>query len=146
MVVAAVLKVPKDVARGTRSRLKNRTPARRPSAAVSGGEDTEGQKSSDFPPVRGANFLLMAFHTYVLQNSQSRLYVGSTGNLVERLERHAAGDSRWTSIRGPWKLVYSEEHASRSEAMRREKYLKSGSGREWLREMLNGRAGPPQAD
>ena len=88
----------------------------------------------------------MAFHTYVLQNQQNRLYVGSTGNLAERLERHAAGDSRWTSKRGPWRLVYSEEHVSRSEAMRREKYLKSGSGREWLRAKLNGRAGPAQAD
>ena len=79
----------------------------------------------------------MPFHAYVLQNPGGRLYIGSSADLATRLERRAAGDSRWTSSRGPWTLVYSEEHATRAEAMRREKWLKSGAGRDWLKRQLD---------
>ena len=88
----------------------------------------------------------MPFHAYVLQNPQGRLYIGSTGDLQKRLESHASGMSRWTGTRGPWQLVYSEEFQTRSEAMQRERQLKGGKGREWLKSKLNGRAGPPEAD
>lgn len=37
----------------------------------------------------------------------------------------------------PWRLVYQKEYESRSEAMEREKYLKSGQGREWLKNILS---------
>jgi len=47
---------------------------------------------------------------YVLINPEGRLYIGRTDNLVNRLERHNSGDSRWTSSRGPWKLVLREEY------------------------------------
>jgi predicted GIY-YIG superfamily endonuclease len=42
-------------------------------------------------------------------------------------------------------LVYIEEYLTRAEAMAREKWLKSGVGREWLKVKL-GRASPPSAD
>jgi putative endonuclease len=38
--------------------------------------------------------------------------------------------------KGPWRLIYSEEHATRSEAMKREKFLKSGQGREWIKDNI----------
>ena len=46
---------------------------------------------------------------------------------------------------GPWKLAYHEEYPTRSEAMKRERWLKSGAGRQWLNNKF-GRASPPQAD
>jgi putative endonuclease len=34
--------------------------------------------------------------------------------------------------KGSWRLIHSEEYATRSDAMKREKFLKSGQGREWI--------------
>jgi putative endonuclease len=50
--------------------------------------------------------------------------------------QHNHGVTKSTMNRGPSELVYQEEFASRAEAMRREKYLKSGKGREELRGKL----------
>jgi predicted GIY-YIG superfamily endonuclease len=38
--------------------------------------------------------------------------------------------------KGSWHLIYSEELATRSEAMQREKFLKSGQGREWIKDNI----------
>ena len=86
------------------------------------------------------------FTVYVLRNPAGRLYVGQTNDLERRLAEHGSGTSRWTKSRGAWDLVYQEAFPSRASAMRRERALKSGQGRTWLRGHLNGRAGPPQAD
>ena len=87
------------------------------------------------------------FTVYVLLSySTNRFYVGQTGNLERRLYEHYNGCARYTKNRGPWALVYSEEWGTRGEAMERERYLKTGEGKRWLREKLNGRAGPPGAD
>jgi putative endonuclease len=87
------------------------------------------------------------YSTYVLRSvTTGRLYVGSTGDFARRLAEHQRGDARYTRGRGPWEMVLVEEHATRAEAMRRERDLKSGQGRAWIRQQLNGRAGPPEAD
>ena len=87
------------------------------------------------------------YSVYVLlSESTNKLYIGQTKDLSRRLLEHETGVARYTRGRGPWKLVLSEEYSTRSEAMEREKSLKSGKGRAWLKNMLNGRAGPPQAD
>ena len=64
------------------------------------------------------------------------LYTGHTQDLESRLAAHNRGLSRYTKQRGPWVLVYSEEFETRSEAMKREKFFKSGKGREALKEIL----------
>ena len=66
------------------------------------------------------------FAVYVLRNPAGQLYIGQTAELARRLAQHQQGEARWTRARGPWELVYLETHASRSEAMRRERELKSG--------------------
>ena len=77
------------------------------------------------------------FIVYVLQSqSTGILYIGQTANLDRRLQEHQAGDARYTRGRGPWTPVYKEEYPTRSEAMKREKYLKSGVGREFLKDLL----------
>jgi putative endonuclease len=88
----------------------------------------------------------MPYSVYVLQNSTGQLYVGSTGEIERRLQEHQRGLARWTASRGPWQLVHREEFSTRSEAMKRERQLKAGQGRQWLRSTLNGRASPPQAE
>ena len=42
-----------------------------------------------------------------------------------------------TSYRGPWKLIYYEAYVEQADALGREKYLKSGSGRRFLRAQLS---------
>ena len=75
---------------------------------------------------------------YVLRCSDQRLYTGSTRDLQKRLEAHSMGKVRTTKNRRPFQLLYTEEFDDYSEARRREHYLKSGTGREWLKVQLEG--------
>ena len=89
----------------------------------------------------------MMFTVYLLQSaSNGKHCVGQTKDLEPRLLGHQVGLAKYTRNRGPWSLIYQEQCASRSEAMGKERFLKSGQGREWLRVKLGGRAGPPRAD
>ncbi len=77
------------------------------------------------------------FHVYVLRNvSSARFYTGYTSHLTQRIGQHNHGITKSTKIRGAWELVYQEEFATRAEAMRRERFLKSGKGREELKAHL----------
>ena len=73
---------------------------------------------------------------YVLQCADDSLYVGLSRDVQRRLNEHAVGRGRWTRSRLPVKLVYQEVHPSRAEARNREKYLKSGWGKQWLKRKL----------
>ena len=76
----------------------------------------------------------MAFVVYVLRSlKHGKRYVGYTGkSLQERLQRHTGGATPWTQANGPFELIHQEQYSEKVEAMRRERYLKSGIGREWL--------------
>lgn len=79
------------------------------------------------------------YFIYVLRSmTTGRHYVGFTLDLVQRLGQHNSGITNSTKNRGPWELVHQEEFATRTEAMRRERYWKSGQGREELRRILAG--------
>ena len=80
------------------------------------------------------------FTVYALYNvAHDKLYIGYTSNLEQRILSHnELGKKGWTIRYRPWVLFYTEEFASKSEAMRREKELKSGKGREFLRGKLIG--------
>ena len=68
----------------------------------------------------------MGFILYILQSSKSdKLYIGQTENIEDRLNRHNKGYSKSTKFGIPWELIYTEEYATRSEAVKREKYLKN---------------------
>jgi adenine-specific DNA methylase len=79
------------------------------------------------------------FYIYVLRCKDDSLYKGQTDNVPRRLKQHEAGEVEWTAPRFPVELVHVETFDSRDEAVEREKYLKSGSGREWLAEKLKPR-------
>lgn len=79
----------------------------------------------------------MYFIVYVLKSEvNGRLYIGQTQNLVLRLKEHNAGKTKSIKPYIPYKVIYIEQLESRIEAVKREKYLKSGSGREFLRKTL----------
>ena len=85
---------------------------------------------------------MIVWHIYVLENEVGRRYVGYTGRDPElRLCEHNEGLNRWTRGRGPWRLVYAEEHQRKSEAVRRERYLKTGVGREERDRLVAGAQG-----
>ena len=73
---------------------------------------------------------------YIIKNQAGILYKGITKDIDRRIDIHNNGSNRWTTGKGPWKLVYCEEVSSRGEAMKREKFLKSGKGREFLKKIL----------
>ena len=75
----------------------------------------------------------MKYFVYVLTNVKGELYIGQTKNLDDRIARHNTNRSKSTKGKGPYKLIYREEFKSRSGAMRREKELKSGQGRLWIK-------------
>ncbi len=77
------------------------------------------------------------YYVYILQSELSfRLYIGQTNNLDDRYKRHNVGLVQSTRRERPWKLVYSERAASRSEAMTREKYLKSLKNSKYILENI----------
>ncbi|MBO0323841.1 GIY-YIG nuclease family protein [Muricauda sp. CAU 1633] len=63
------------------------------------------------------------------------IYVGMTSNLKERIARYNSGRERTTKFYAPFKLIYSEECLDRLSARKREKYWKSGVGKENLRKL-----------
>jgi putative endonuclease len=74
------------------------------------------------------------FHVYVLRSGTTgRHYVGQTPDLTQRLGQHNHGFTKSTENRGPWGLVHHEEFNTRLEAVRRERFLETGQGREVLR-------------
>ncbi|MFH1368884.1 MAG: GIY-YIG nuclease family protein [Elusimicrobiota bacterium] len=77
------------------------------------------------------------FFVYVLKSlKDGKLYTGQTSNLQERVTWHNSGKQKSTKFRLPVTLVYSEPYATRNEAMKREKELKTGKGRDLLKKIL----------
>jgi putative endonuclease len=79
----------------------------------------------------------MSYFVYVLRNKiNSELYKGITNNLQRRISEHNQGKHKYTSQFLPWEIAYSEEFETLKEARSRELFLKSGSGREFLKRKL----------
>ena len=77
------------------------------------------------------------YYVYVLRSlKDGRLYKGLTQNVEKRLKQHNQGENRSTKGFKPWELVLTKSFDSREKARYYEKYLKSGSGREFLKEIL----------
>ncbi len=63
---------------------------------------------------------------YVLRSALTgRFYVGSAEDVLTRLARHNAGRVPSTRNQCPWKVVYTEDFATRAEAVRREREVKN---------------------
>ncbi len=76
-------------------------------------------------------------YVYVLRSRKTgRRYTGSCVDIDDRVRRHNAGYSKATRHGVPWDLAHTETLPTRSEAARRETYLKAGKGREELDALL----------
>ncbi len=76
-------------------------------------------------------------YTYVLLSTRDgKLYTGLTGDLRIRFNEHNSGKVPSTKNRGPFKLIYYEACLNREDARYRERYLKSGMGKRYLKNRL----------
>ncbi|OGL26639.1 excinuclease ABC subunit C [Candidatus Saccharibacteria bacterium RIFCSPHIGHO2_12_FULL_49_19] len=79
----------------------------------------------------------MFYFTYVLRGKKdNRLYTGYTRQLRERLNEHNQGLNMSTKGRGPFELIYFEACLSEEAAQKRERQLKSGHGKRYLKSRL----------
>ena len=77
------------------------------------------------------------YYTYLLQSKiDSRWYTGYTRDLRKRFKKHNVNQEGWTKGRGPFSLVYYEACMNKEDARAREKYLKSGPGKRYLKNRL----------
>ena len=74
------------------------------------------------------------FYVYAIQSvSKKYIYVGLTNNIERRILEHNKGENRSTKAFKPFVLIYTEQCETRMQARIREKYLKSGVGKEFLK-------------
>ncbi|MGP8322154.1 MAG: GIY-YIG nuclease family protein [Methanosarcinaceae archaeon] len=77
------------------------------------------------------------FYTYVLKSKKdNKFYVGFTKNLKKRFVEHNNGLVKATKNRKPLILIYYEACFSGKNALKREKYFKTGFGRRYLKNRL----------
>lgn len=77
------------------------------------------------------------FFVYAISSlSRKYIYVGMTNDVARRLKEHNNGENRSTKAYAPFVLILKEEYKTRMEARKREVFLKSGVGKEFLKSLL----------
>lgn len=85
-------------------------------------------------PVRDTKFM---FYTYLLRSKNNKQwYTGSTNDLRKRLKEHNDGKSNYTKKYIPYEIIYYEACVNEQDARTREKYLKTGMGKRYLKNRL----------
>lgn len=75
---------------------------------------------------------------YVLYSRKfKKHYSGCTSNLEERVKSHNIYGKDWTSRHRPWELIYTKQFETMQEAKKYELWLKTGVGREFIKENGN---------
>lgn len=79
----------------------------------------------------------MEYWFYAIKSEKDgRIYKGISKNVHQRLKWHNGGKTKSTKAYRPWNLVYYEKIGKLEEALLKEKYFKSGSGREKLEQLI----------
>lgn len=77
------------------------------------------------------------FYTYVLYSEKDHgLYIGYSSDIGRRFKQHVDGATISTAHRRPLMLAYYEAYACKQDAETRERFLKSGSGRTYLKKQM----------
>ncbi|MGQ9643826.1 MAG: GIY-YIG nuclease family protein [Ignavibacterium sp.] len=98
--------------------------------------------SAGSSPVPGTDSFLQVhtsmLYVYALKSkTRNYIYVGMTANIKDRMHRHNSGYEKTTRSYRPFELIYLEAFDNRKQAREKEKYLKSGSGKEYLKKIVN---------
>jgi len=77
----------------------------------------------------------MAITYIIFSQKTDRIYIGASheDNVSNRLKAHNSGKVRSTKFGKPWKLIRMEKFHTYTEARKREIFLKTGVGRNWLK-------------
>jgi len=79
----------------------------------------------------------MFYYTYVIKSSKdNKWYTGITDNLRKRFNEHNSNKVPSTKGRGPFRMIYYEACLNKNDAAAREKFLKSGMGKRYLKNRL----------
>ena len=77
------------------------------------------------------------YYVYLLESELDQSwYIGYTADLNNRIAQHNGGKSDYTKRKMPWKVIYYEVSFDKYDAIAREKYLKTGMGRRFLKNRL----------
>ena len=75
---------------------------------------------------------------YILKSElHDRYYIGHSNDVKKRFERHNKGYVKSTKPFRPWKIIYTEEYSSKSDAYRREMEIKSYKHGEAFKKLIN---------
>ncbi len=81
----------------------------------------------------------MIYFTYILHSdSKDRYYIGSCEDVLIRLKRHNDGATASTKPYRPWRIVWTEQHESKSDALKKELYIKRMKSRKFIDELIRG--------
>lgn len=82
----------------------------------------------------------MFYYAYILYSqSNDRYYIGSSSNPEQRLIRHNAGATPSTKAGRPWIIIHTEILDSKTEALKRENYLKKMKSRSFIEKLIEKR-------
>jgi len=77
------------------------------------------------------------YKVYILESEKNgRFYIGFSADVEARLERHNSGKVKSTRAHRPFKVVYTEEYQTSTEARKREYYLKTLKSRQAIRDLI----------
>ena len=77
------------------------------------------------------------YFVYAIKSiTKNYIYVGMSNNLERRLKEHNNGESKSTKAYKPFVLIFSEQLETRETARKKEKFLKSGIGKEYLKTLF----------
>jgi putative endonuclease len=80
---------------------------------------------------------LKRYYVYVLKSEvDGSWYIGYTEDIENRIQQHNNGESLYTKRKIPWRIIYYEVSFDKYDAIAREKYLKTGMGRRYLKNRL----------
>jgi len=76
----------------------------------------------------------MLYTVYILYSeSHNKIYIGYTSSLIERFKSHNyLGTKGYTIKYRPWVVIYCEHIIGKETAMKKERELKGGKGKEWI--------------
>ena len=80
----------------------------------------------------------MQYFVYILQSDVDHsYYIGYSSNPDNRLKDHNMGRSRYTRKKIPWRIVYIEQYDNKSDAIKRERFLKNQRNTEFYSTLIN---------
>ena len=78
------------------------------------------------------------YYVYILQSQfDNSFYIGYSQDVNKRLLQHNNGESKYTAGKRPWQLVYFETYHSKTDALKREKFLKRQRNKSFYESLIS---------